>query len=95
MRVMVTYYIGALGPIPRAAFEAELRQQIALEADGLKFELFFNAKPGIGLVASNQQVRCEDGDDGECRDWEEVIGNEILPEVFDRLKTRHAMTGEV
>lgn len=82
MKVTIRYHVGWLGTVPPSAFENEVRQRIVSESEGRAFSLAFEPKPGTGVIAVGDIVSCEGGRPSECRTWEEVIGDSVLPDAW-------------
>jgi hypothetical protein len=83
--IVVKYNLSVLGHVPRERFEAKLREAIQ-EISEVDFTLAFEART-TGFVRTGEQVIVtgEGFSSNECEEFAEVIGNEILPDTFEKL----------
>jgi hypothetical protein len=89
MQVFIRYHVGWLGNVPPSAFENEVRTKLVTESSGRPFELRFESRPGVGFIALDDQVSCIGTRRAECADWQETIGNELIPEAWEALASRY------
>lgn len=83
--IVVTYNLSILGHVPRERFESKLREAIKEMAE-VDFTLAFDAR-SHGIIRTGEQVVVtgEGFSSHDCEEFAEVIGNELMPDVFEKL----------
>ena len=83
--IVITYNLSVLGHVPREKFEQKLREAIR-ELSEVDFTLAFDARTA-GIIRTGEQVVVtgEGFSSHELGEFAEVIGNEIMPDTFEKL----------